>query len=199
MAFATVLVPILTIYTQFLNSGLMAHAAVTNNVMGKLDGFYSARADEFYFSQLGMRNLCAECYCFLNGLSLRKLKYLLAGYRKDPNKRSMSRQPGSGRLTSNETVDCELWFKELIDTMGEPSPENTNVYLPPATKADFFRQYCDDRPSPGYTRASRSAFFRIWRTKFSHLKVVTAPRLGKCIHCIKYRALLDAEKDPKVA
>ena len=173
----------------------MADAGVSDHFLRNAETMYERETDQWHFSQMELRNMCTQCYCFLNGLSTKKLSRLIERYKKDKT-RSYSRQPGSGRKRSPASIDCECWFRELIDIMGEPAPDSANVYLPPGTKADYFRQYTHDRANK--PQVKQSSFYRLWDTQFRFLKTQNKPRLGKCIFCIKYRALLDAERNPKV-
>lgn len=113
LAFLIVFLPIIDLYSQFLTSSLMCNAAVTEDIMGKLDTMYDSNEDRFILSQRGMRDMCMTCYCFLNGLSVTKLQRLMTCYRKQ--KKSVSRKPGSGRKQSLSSVACEMWFKDLIE------------------------------------------------------------------------------------
>lgn len=195
LAFAIALLPIIDVYSQFLNSALMAHAAISEHFLNNADTMFDRNTEQWYYSQMEVRNMCAECYCFLNGLSTKKLSRLKERYTKD-RARSYSRKPGSGCKRSMASIDCECWFKELIDMMGEPAPDSDKVYLPPGKKADYFRQYQHDRA--GKAQVKSSSFYHMWETQFRFLKVQDKPRLGKCVFCMKYRALLDAERNPKV-
>lgn len=208
LAFLIAFLPIIDVYAQFATSSLMYKSAINSTVLGNLDSMYDKENDSFILCQMGMRNMCLECYCFLNGLSVHQLQRLMAKYRKHETA-SVTRKPGSGRKVSLSTVDCELWFRDLIATMGEPAPDSNKIFLPPATKADFFKQYKQDRAKSKFKPISRTSFYDLWASKFPHLKVicirnlfpfqvVTTPRLGKCVFCLKYRAMLDAEKDPQV-
>ena len=84
---------------------------------------------------------------------------------------SVTRKEGSGRRPEEATLDAELWFHDLIKNVGEQSPESDLVYLPPATKADFWREYQDDRKEQERI-VSKTTFYNLWKTKFKHLKVV---------------------------
>ena len=87
--------------------------------------------------------LCRVCYCFLNGLSRAKLTTLIKKYRQKD--KSCTRKEGSGRRTSPKMLSAQFWFKELIRMVGEPSPQSDLVYLPPAHKEDYYREYKDER------------------------------------------------------
>ena len=172
LAFLIAFLPIIDIYSQFLTSALMCKTDVNSAVLNNLDSMYDGENDRFILCQKGVRNMCLECYCFLNGLSVRQLQRLMARYRNGESA-SVTRKVGSGRKVSLKTVDCELWFqKELIDTLGEPAPDSNKIFLPPATKADFFKQYTQDRAKSQFGVVSRSTFYELWNTKFPHLKVI---------------------------
>lgn len=173
----------------------MPDAEISDNFLRNGGTMYDAQRDEWHFSQMEVRNMCTQCYCFLSGLSPKKLSRLIQSYKKE-KARSYSRKPGSGRRRSDASIDCERWFKELIDMMGEPAPDSHNIYLPPGTRADYLRQYQEDRAKK--PQVKKSSFYHMWDTQFPNLKTQDKPRLGKCVFCMKYRALLDAERNPKV-
>ena len=147
----------------------MSDAAVSNIVLGECNTMYDHSTEQFHFSSMGARDMCRECYCFMNGLSPRKLQDLLTKWKSPDAVRSVSRKPGQGRKRSRESVDCECWFRELIELMGEPAPDSDNVYLPPGTKTDYFKQYTAD--NLGKPTLRPSAFFRLWAQQFHFLKV----------------------------
>lgn len=167
-SFASLLLPFMTIYTCFLNAVLMPDAEVSKEVLHLLGPCWDGVNKIFVFSQLGMRKMCRECFCFLNGVSIGKLRKLLKYKRGEKN--SVTRQEGSGRRQGDATLDAEIWFHELIQNVGEQSPESNLVYLPPASRADFWREYQDDRKEQD--QVSRSTWYDIWKKKFPHLKVV---------------------------
>ena len=146
----------------------MADASVSRIVLGECNTMYDDTTKQFHFSCMGARDMCRDCYCFMNGLSPRKLQDLLTKW-KTENVRSISRKPGSGRKRSQESIDCECWFRELIELMGEPAPDSDKVYLPPGTKSDYHKQYLADRV--GKPTVKRSTFFHLWDTQFKFLKV----------------------------
>ena len=172
LAFLIAFLPIIDIYSQFLTSALMCKTDVNSAVLNNLDSMYDGENDRFILCQKGVRNMCLECYCFLNGLSVHQLQRLMAKYRNRESA-SVTRKAGSGRKVSLKTIDCELWFqKELIEMLGEPAPDSNKIFLPPATKADFFKQYTQDRAKSQFGLVSRSTFYELWNTKFPHLQVI---------------------------
>ena len=168
-SFASLLLPLTTIYICYLNAILMPDQDVSKEVLLLLGPCWDGVKKIFVLSQLGMRNLCRECFCFLNGISLGKLRTLMEKKKKEES--SVTRKEGSGRRPEEATLDAELWFHDLIKNVGEQSPESDLVYLPPATKADFWREYQDDRKEQERI-VSKTTFYNLWKTKFKHLKVV---------------------------
>jgi hypothetical protein len=169
LAFAIVLLPIMSVYGHFLESALMADSAVSDNVLKEFNPMWDEKEQQFRLSCLGMQGMCRECYCFMNGLSVSKLQRLMTRWRKT-KARSVSRKHGSGLRRSMATIDLECWFRELIECMGEPAPDSSGlIYLPPGTKADYWKQYQDDRIDQ--PKVKRSTFFAVWAQKFPKLKV----------------------------
>ena len=158
----------MTIYNCYLNAILMPDQDVSKEVLLLLGPCWDGVKKIFFLSQLGMRNICRECFCFLNGISLGKLRTLMEKKKKEES--SVTRKEGSGRRPEEATLDAELWFHDLIKNVGEQSPESDLVYLPPATKADFWREYQDDRKEQERI-VSKATFYNLWKTKFKHLKV----------------------------
>ena len=95
LAFSLILLPIIDVYAQFLNTTLMADAGVSDHFLRNAETMYEKETDQWHFSQMEVRNMCTQCYCFLNGLSTKKLSRLIERYKKDKT-RSYSRQTLGG-------------------------------------------------------------------------------------------------------
>ena len=138
--------------------------------------------------------MCRQCFAWLNGISVGTLKSIIKSF--DKKTKVIERKEGSGRPQSDKSITAEYWFKELIASVGEYSPESPVIHLPPAHRQDYFQEYLDDHIEQ--ETMSNSAFFKMWRKKFPKVKVPINQRLGKCPHCVLLREELDATRDPKV-
>ena len=165
--------PILDVYSYFLTCTLLPQAKISENIMKALCLAYKKETNKFSFSQMGLP-LCRVCYCFLNGLSRAKLTTLIKKYRQKD--KSCTRKEGSGRRTSPKMLSAQFWFKELIRMVGEPSPQSDLVYLPPAHKEDYYREYKDERIEA--ERVSRASFMKMWKRMFKYVQVFLVSNPG---------------------
>ena len=90
-------------------------------------------------------------------------------------------------------ANARLWIAKLQDELGDQCPDLPDIYLPPCTKSDYYREYVSEIKDA----VKLQTFLQIWRQEFPNLKIPRQKRLGKCKICADLKEKLAAAQTPE--
>ena len=125
-----------------------------------------------------LQNICRSCFAFMTGVHVRTVHRRVSEWTDGLNVWHRGSTPAEGKFTERG-ARARLWIEELQKELGDQNPENADIYLPPCSKSDYYREYANEIKDC----VKLPTFLRIWRWEFGNLKIPKQKRLGKCKTC----------------
>ena len=101
-------------------------------------------------------------------------------------------QKEEGRYTE-KGANARFWLEALKAELGDQCPDSPDLYLPPGTKTDYYKEY----EAEVKETVKLETFLLIWRKEFANLKIPRQKRLGKCKVCADLKEKLASEQTPQ--
>lgn len=114
----------------------------------------------------------------MTGVHVRTVERRVSQWMDGINVWNRDSSPADGKFTERG-ARARLWLETLKNEVGEQSPESKDIYLPPCSKSDYYREYVNEIKDC----VKLPTFLRIWRWEFPNLKTPKQKRLGKCKKC----------------
>jgi len=97
---------------------------------------------------------------------------------------------GNSHLVEKGEI-ARAWFNNYIDSIGDPHPALSFIYLPPMRKNDVYRHYKEIYDDG----IEISTFYDIWKRHYQHVKLPQRQVLGKCTTCVTLKDQIESEVD----
>jgi hypothetical protein len=162
--------------------------------------WFSDKFEESSFGQNNVRWFTAEngkkvCpKCFMNIYRINKNFYYqhIARF----NHGAVSASIRKDKSTSEKIENAVEWLNDYAVFHGDRMPDKGIVLLPyRSRKIDIYRAYEEESVSRQQQPISRSAFYRIWKTKFPNLKIKQVRFYYYTIYYVKFKLFIKEKKN----
>lgn len=165
-----------------------------NAIIERIDSAFNINTLRLDLLSLGwFQQACRPCFSFMAGSSLRSVNRRVSDWSDGVNLWTRENAKKEEGRYSEKGANARLWLEALRDELGDQCPDSPDLYLPPGTKSDYYKEYAAEVK----TSVKLETFLLIWRKEFPNLKIPRQKRLGKCKVCAELKEKLATEQTPQ--
>lgn len=114
--------------------------------------------------------VCQQCWRLAHGIKYTRFRTMVSKFEKGVLQIEHGRQ---GRLSVRvPKVRAAMWLRMFVEKVGDRMPTDGSIHLPSClTKVDVYDLAQHDLGEGGIKVCSRSTFFQLWKSDFSHVKI----------------------------
>lgn len=174
-----------------------------NAILDRIDSAFNVTTRRLGLLSLAwLQKVCRGCFAFIAGTSLRTVNRRVSDWADGVNVWTRNHVQKEEGIYTERGAYARVWLLALQEDLGDQSPDSLDVFLPPCTKSDYYREYEAEAKgnhcqTEGKEAVKLQTFLQIWRLEFPHLKIPIQKRLGKCKVCADLKEKLAAAQTPE--
>lgn len=165
-----------------------------NIILERIDSAFNIETRTLDLFGLGwFQKACRDCFAFICGAGTRTIHRRVSEWSNGMNiwtRESARREEG---IYTERGANARIWIAKLQEELGDQCPDLPDIYLPPCSKTDYYREYAAEIKEA----VKLQTFLQIWRVEFPNLKIPRQKRLGKCKTCADLKEQLAAAQTPE--
>ena len=165
-----------------------------NAILDRIDSAFNVTTRCLERLSLGwFQRACRSCFALVAGCSVRTINRRVSDWSDGVNVWSREHVQKEEGIYTERGANARVWLQALQEDLGDKCPDNPDIYLPPCTKSDYYREYVAEVRDV----VKLPTFLQIWRLEFPRLKIPRQKRLGKCKVCAELKEKLAAAQTPE--
>lgn len=178
----------------FLSMALLKSEERNNAIIERIDSAFNVETRSLNLLSLGwFKEACRSCFAFMAGVTKKTVDRRVIDWSDGMNLWTRDQTRREEGIYTEKGANARLWLEALKRDLGDQCPDSPDIYLPPATKTDYYQEYAAETKET----VKLPSFLLIWRTEFPTLKIPRQKRLGKCKVCADLKEKLAAAQTPE--